>query len=260
MSIPWDPMSWGAVYNTHSAWLSNTQSLMLPRRLHRYAPPQTPLSRYVRTHWNSMVDCVSLSVPSNQFAVILHLWALARTCLHVSPLCTCSQIGALPILCLSAVAQSFTESHHVHRAECITAPGSCIQGGEWCLLGCRLDEGAEPVDDMHSDSHPGSHLGSPAELTEELTADMRSAVDFARAAYGYAFLSGGLSSIARYLHMQVPLPLTSLCILIKPHVEPLWHPTEICISILLEIDNKIIFGILLEWRCSSGPPNSTVRR
>ena len=47
--------------------------------------------------------------------------------------------------------------------------------------------------------HPGSHT----ELSEELAQDMRSAVDFARAAYGYAFLSGGLSSIPRYLHMQV---------------------------------------------------------
>lgn len=46
---------------------------------------------------------------------------------------------------------------------------------------------------------PGSHM----HLTEELAHDMGSTVDFARAAYGYAFLSGGLSSISRYLHMQV---------------------------------------------------------
>jgi hypothetical protein len=42
LSIPWDPMSWGSVYSTHSAWLSNTQSLLLPRRLQRYAAPLMP--------------------------------------------------------------------------------------------------------------------------------------------------------------------------------------------------------------------------
>lgn len=39
-------------------------------------------------------------------------------------------------------------------------------------------------------------------LEEGLLEDMQAAVDFARAAYGYAFLCGGMSSIARYLHMQ----------------------------------------------------------
>ena len=34
------------------------------------------------------------------------------------------------------------------------------------------------------------------------TDDLAAAVDFSRAAYGYALLSGGLSSIYRYLHMQ----------------------------------------------------------
>lgn len=33
MSIPWDPMSWGSVYSTHTSWLSTTQALLLPRRL-----------------------------------------------------------------------------------------------------------------------------------------------------------------------------------------------------------------------------------
>lgn len=48
-----------------------------------------------------------------------------------------------------------------------------------------------------------SHSSMHDALTQELADDMHGAVDFARAAYGYAFLSGGLSSIARYLHMQV---------------------------------------------------------
>lgn len=39
-------------------------------------------------------------------------------------------------------------------------------------------------------------------LEAALLEDMQAAVDFSRAAYGYAYLCGGISSIARYLHMQ----------------------------------------------------------
>lgn len=52
---------------------------------------------------------------------------------------------------------------------------------------------------------PGAGAAAAAgglELEEALLEDMQAAVDFSRGAYGYAFLCGGMSSIARYLHMQ----------------------------------------------------------
>ena len=63
----------------------------------------------------------------------------------------------------------------------------------------RADPGVEP-------SEPGGAAGGAEatgeQLEEALLEDMQAAVDFSRAAYGYAFLCGGMSSIPRYLHMQ----------------------------------------------------------
>lgn len=57
-----------------------------------------------------------------------------------------------------------------------------------------------------------------AEVTPTLITDFQCAVDFARAAYGYAFLAGGMSSIYRYLHMQARCLLPATCGLPLPHI------------------------------------------
>jgi hypothetical protein len=65
--------------------------------------------------------------------------------------------------------------------------------------GCSGKRKREALDALAAEAPPAEEVY----LTEKEAEDMRGAVDYARAAYGYAFLSGGLSSIARYLHMQV---------------------------------------------------------
>jgi hypothetical protein len=115
LSIPWDPMSWGSVYGEHSAWLTNTQTLLLPQRMKAGEGGRE--------------------------------------------------------------AGDAEEEQPATGDDAATSPGGAVAAT--------------------------AAAGSAQTRIRRIDADdMRAAVDFARAAYGYAFLCGGMSSIARYLHMQ----------------------------------------------------------
>eukprot|EP00892_Ulva_mutabilis_P008900 jgi/Ulvmu1/6382/UM003_0010.1 len=166
MSIPWDPMSWGSVYSEHSTWLANTQAMLLPRRL--------------------------------------------RPALRAQP--APGADAAAP----AAVAYPGDATLTVSRDPCTTSRGlDERRSTQHSTQQPTADAGKRPVPHTepaaaHKEARhePPQQPAPPAaaheggQLEDGLLEDMQAAVDFARAAYGYAFLCGGMSSIARYLHMQ----------------------------------------------------------
>jgi hypothetical protein len=163
LAMPWDPVSWSAAYSSHAAWLASTQAMLLPARL----------------SWAEGWERGEVGMAGQD--------AGGRTAVNSSAVASAGQNSAeLASLAAVALAQSKPASSTQSAVDAPAPPPSPTPAVTASAATLKQAVAAAPV----------------ATLTPELLSDMAAAVDFGRAAYGYAFLCGGMSSIYRYVHMQ----------------------------------------------------------